>query len=47
MVAASLTLTTILLLKMLYVEDTLGDQEVEVPGELSNETREAREGNGS
>jgi predicted PurR-regulated permease PerM len=32
-VAAPLTVCAIVLLKMLYVEDTLGDQAVEVPGE--------------
>jgi predicted PurR-regulated permease PerM len=32
-VAAPLTTVAVVLLKMLYVEDTLGDQTVEVPGE--------------
>ena len=36
-VAAPLTVAVVVLLKMLYVEDTLGDQTVEVPGEPGNE----------
>lgn len=32
-VAAPITVTAIVLLKMLYVEDTLGDEQVDVPGE--------------
>jgi predicted PurR-regulated permease PerM len=44
-VAAPLTVTTVVLLKMLYVEDTLGDEEVVVPGEpCTPERREARAG---
>ena len=44
-VAAPLTVTTVVLLKMLYVEDTLGDEEVVVPGEpCPPERREARAG---
>ncbi len=48
-VAAPLTVCTIVLLKMLYIEDTLGDQTVEVPGEPSaeanpNGTMQARTG---
>jgi predicted PurR-regulated permease PerM len=31
-VAAPLTVATMVLLKMLYVEDTLGDEGVDVPG---------------
>ena len=38
-VAAPLTVTVVVLLKMLYVEDTLGDQAVDVPGELGNEEK--------
>jgi predicted PurR-regulated permease PerM len=40
-VAAPATLCVIVLLKMLYVEDTLGDQSVDVPGEPGNEVRQA------
>lgn len=36
-VAAPLTVVVVVLVKMLYVEDTLGDQAVEVPGEPGNE----------
>ncbi len=36
-VAAPLTVVIVVLLKMLYVEDTLGDQEVIVPGEPGTE----------
>ena len=36
-VTAPLTVAVVVLLKMLYVEDTLGDQTVEVPGEPGNE----------
>ncbi len=36
-VAAPLTVTLVVLLKMLYVEDTLGDESVNVPGEPGNE----------
>jgi predicted PurR-regulated permease PerM len=44
-VAAPLTVCAIVLLKMLYVEDTLGDQDVEVPGEKSGaEKKEAARG---
>ena len=42
-VAAPLTVAAMVLLKMLYVEDTLGDQAVNVPGEPGNEAKEARE----
>jgi predicted PurR-regulated permease PerM len=35
-VAAPLTVVVVVLLKMLYVEDTLGDQAVDVPGEPGN-----------
>ncbi len=35
-VAAPMAVTVVVLLKMLYVEDTLGDQNVEVPGEPGN-----------
>jgi predicted PurR-regulated permease PerM len=38
-VAAPLTLCAVVLLKMLYVEDTLGDQAVDVPGEPGNERK--------
>jgi predicted PurR-regulated permease PerM len=34
-VAAPLTVVVVVLLKMLYIQDTLGDQNVEVPGEPS------------
>jgi predicted PurR-regulated permease PerM len=37
-VAAPLTVAVIVLLKMLYVEDTLGDQAVNVPGEPNGQT---------
>jgi predicted PurR-regulated permease PerM len=37
LVAAPLTAATVVLVKMLYVEDTLGDQTVEVPGEPGKE----------
>jgi hypothetical protein len=33
------------LLKMLYIEDTLGDQTVDVPGEPGNEVKPAAEEN--
>jgi predicted PurR-regulated permease PerM len=36
-VAAPLTVCAVVLMKMLYVEDTLGDQDVEVPGEPGSE----------
>ncbi len=38
-VAAPLTVTAIVLLQMLYVEDTLGDESVEVPGESAGQPR--------
>jgi predicted PurR-regulated permease PerM len=38
-VAAPLTVTGMVLLKMLYVEDTLGDQSVTVPGEAEATSR--------
>lgn len=40
-VAAPLTVVVIVLLKMLYVEDTLGDQAVDVPGEPGNKRKVA------
>ncbi len=40
-VAAPLTVAGVVLLKMLYVEDTLGDQDVEVMGEPGNEPKAA------
>jgi predicted PurR-regulated permease PerM len=39
--AAPLTVVLMILTKMLYVEDTLGDPNVNVPGEPGNETKEA------
>jgi predicted PurR-regulated permease PerM len=39
--AAPLTVVVMVLLKMLYVEDTLGDQAVDVPGEPGNEQKPA------
>jgi predicted PurR-regulated permease PerM len=39
-VAPPLTLCAVVLLKMLYVEDTLGDHRVDVPGEPGNEQKE-------
>jgi predicted PurR-regulated permease PerM len=41
-VAAPLTAVVFVILKMLYVEDTLGDQQVDVPGEPEHEPRPAR-----
>jgi predicted PurR-regulated permease PerM len=41
-VAAPLTVAAVVLLKMLYVEDTLGDEAVDVPGEPGNEAGPAR-----
>jgi predicted PurR-regulated permease PerM len=38
-IAAPLTLTVIVLVKMLYIEDTLGDAAVDVPGEPGNEEK--------
>lgn len=38
-VAAPLTVTGVVLLKMLYVEDTLGDETIAVPGEPGSEER--------
>jgi predicted PurR-regulated permease PerM len=38
-VAAPLTVACVVLMKMLYVEDTLGDQGVNVPGEPGNEAK--------
>src|SRR5262249_32921363 len=35
-VAARLTVTAVVLFKMFYVEDTLGDEDVDVPGEPGN-----------
>lgn len=40
-VAAPLTVAMMVVLKMLYVEDTLGDEAVAVPGEPGTEVREA------
>lgn len=40
-VAAPFAVTSVVLLKMLYVEDTLGDENVEVPGEPGNEPEPA------
>jgi predicted PurR-regulated permease PerM len=40
-VAAPLTVVAMVLLKMLYVEDTLGDEEVAVPGEPGKELNRA------
>jgi predicted PurR-regulated permease PerM len=42
-VAAPLTVAAMVLLKMLYVEDTLGDEAVNVPGEPGNELKQAAE----
>jgi predicted PurR-regulated permease PerM len=39
-VAAPLTVAVMVLLKMLYVEDTLGDEQVDVPGEPGNALKE-------
>jgi predicted PurR-regulated permease PerM len=39
-VAAPLTLCAVVLLKMLYVEDALGDHRVDVPGEPGNEQKQ-------
>jgi predicted PurR-regulated permease PerM len=41
-VAAPLTVCGVVLLKMLYVEDTLGDETVNVPGEPGSQPNEAR-----
>ena len=41
-VAAPLTVAAVVLLKMLYVEDTRGDEAVDVPGEPGNEEKPAR-----
>jgi len=38
-VAAPLTVVMVVLVKMLYVEDALGDQSVDVPGEPGNEVK--------
>jgi predicted PurR-regulated permease PerM len=43
-VAAPLTVVLVVLCKMLYVEDTLGDQAVNVPGEPGNDDKPARAG---
>jgi hypothetical protein len=40
-VAAPVTVAAMVLLKMLYVEDTLGDEAVEVPGEPGNDVKKA------
>lgn len=42
-VAAPLTVVGVVLAKMLYVEDTLGDESVDVPGEPGNEQKPAAE----
>ncbi len=42
-VAAPLTVAAMVLLKMLYVEDTLGDEAVNVPGEPGNEAKQAQQ----
>jgi predicted PurR-regulated permease PerM len=44
LVAAPLTVAAVVLLKMLYVEDTLGDQGVEVPGERCGDEKAAARG---
>ncbi len=44
-VAAPLTVAGVVLLKMLYIEDTLGDQAVDVPGEPGNEAKPAAQEN--
>ncbi len=41
-VAAPLTVAAVVLLKMLYVEDTLGDEAVNVPGETGHDPKPAR-----
>ena len=41
-VAAPLAVAIVVLLKMLYVEDTLGDEAVDVPGEPGNEQKPTR-----
>ncbi len=41
LVAAPLTVASMVLVKMLYVEDTLDDQEISVPGEPGNEEKAA------
>jgi predicted PurR-regulated permease PerM len=46
-VAAPLTVAVIVLLKMLYVADTLGDQAVDVPGESGGQSNTNGAGNGS
>ncbi len=43
-VAAPLTVVAVVLLKMLYVEDTLGDQNIAVPGEPGNGVHKAAAG---
>jgi predicted PurR-regulated permease PerM len=40
-VAAPLAVAVVVLLKMLYVEDALGDENVEVPGEPENVSESA------
>ena len=39
LVAAPLTVAGVVLVKMFYVEDALGDQEINVPGEPGNEEK--------
>jgi predicted PurR-regulated permease PerM len=41
LVAAPLTVSAVVLLKMLYVEDTLGDETIDVPGEPSTDEKPA------
>jgi hypothetical protein len=38
-VPAQLTVAAVVALKMLYVEDTLGDESVDVPGEPGNQAK--------
>jgi predicted PurR-regulated permease PerM len=46
-VAAPLTVVALVLVKMLYVEDTLGDQNVNVPGEPGNDEKPAAQDSGN
>src|SRR4029077_13399958 len=43
-VAAPLTVSSVVLLKMLYVEDALGDEAIDVPGEAEKEKKPATAG---
>jgi predicted PurR-regulated permease PerM len=45
-IAAPLTAAAMVLLKMLYVEDTLGDEAVNVPGEPGNEAKQSAQTSG-